>query len=294
MAQSLLHKEVGKVSTANNRTTAKRRTVLVVTALLLFSLMSAGTVRATVPIPYGYQLISSNTGVRVYRKYNPYGAYEYVTIVDLRRATMMSFTGWVYGNQPENGTIERRSLRTHWNNAVAQNTYSRTARVAINGTFFDPSNNPAAISFGLKANWWRMSYGFEIGSIYAGLERTLAYDSGFGSSSIQRYSRSTFDAGIPDVVGGLDPTANKRSSSWLRRTFVGVRDDNGDGHSETVIFYSSKAAPQSRAVSVLSGFGAGSKMMLDGGTSTGLIVGGTSLITPGYDLPQVFIIYSGK
>ena len=42
------------------------------------------------------------------------------------------------------------------------------------------------------------------------------------------------------------------------------------------------------------GFCAGSKMMLDGGSSTGLIVDGASYITPSNSLPQVFIIYSGK
>lgn len=270
------------------------RSFLAMFAIVVIYLASVGTTQAAVPIPTGFTLDKSYTGIRVYKKYNPYGAYDYVTIVDLRRATMMSFTGWVYGNQPENGTVERRTLKTHWNNAVLQNTDSRITRVAINGTFFDPSNNPSAISFGLKAGWWRMSYGFEIGTKYNGLERTLAYDSYFGSSSIQPYSRSTFDAGIPDVVGGLDPTANKEKYTARARTFVGVRDDNGDGHSETVIFYSSKAAPQSWAVTVLGGFGAGSKMMLDGGSSTGLIVGGTSYITPVNALPQVFIIYSGR
>ena len=269
------------------------RTVLVVVLTLVIYLMSAIPSWATVPIPSGFTLDKSFTGVRVYKKINPYGYWDYVTIVDLRRATMMSFTGWVSGNQPDNGLVERRTLRTHWDNAVAQNSYSRTARVAINGTFFDPSHDPAAISFGLKAGWWRMSYGFEIGTNYKGLERTFAYDSYFGSSSIQPYSRSTFDP-IPDVVGGLDPTADKGRTIAKRRTFVGVRDDNGDGHSETVIFFSSRGAPQSWAVTVLNGFGAGSKMMLDGGTSAGLIVDGTSYITPGYALPQVFIIYSGK
>jgi hypothetical protein len=89
-------------------------------------------------------------------------------------------------------------------------------------------------------------------------------------------------------------TADKKKSEWIPRTFVGVRDDDGNGHSETVIFYSTKGAPQSRAVSVLSGFGAGSKMMLDGGGSTGLIVGGSEYIPTSRSLPQVFIIFSGK
>jgi hypothetical protein len=139
-----------------------------------------------------------------------------------------------------------------------------------------------------------MSYGYGVGKEYLGLIRTLAYDSSFGSSSIQPYNRSTFDAGIPDVVGGLDPTADKSKNSNIGRTFVGVRDDNGDGHSETVVFFSSAYATQSWAVNILNGFGTGSKMMLDGGGSTGLIIGGTQYIKPVRTLPQVFIISAGK
>lgn len=268
--------------------------VYTIIVALVFSMLNIDIARATVPIPNGFELVSSGTGVRVYRKLNPYKAYDYVTVVDLRRATMTSFTGWVSGNQPDNGVVERRTLKTHWNNAVAQNTRYRTAKVAINGTFFDTDHSPAGISFGLKANWWRMSYGFAIGKEFPNLIRTLAFDPSFGSSSIQSYKRSTFDSGIPDVVGGLDPSADKGKNIAQQRTFVGVRDDNGDGHSETVIFYSSVAAPQSWAVSVLSGFGTGSKMMLDGGGSTGLIVDGSSYISTSRSLPQVFIIYSGK
>jgi hypothetical protein len=273
---------------------ARRRFFLSVVAVLVLSLMNAGVAHATVPIPSGWSPVKSYTGVRVYTKANPYGYTDYVTIVDLRNATMTSFTGWVFGNQPENGTVERRSLKTHWNNAVAQNSNYKTARVAINGAFFSTNDNPAGIAFGLKANWWRMSYGYEVGGPYKGLERTLAFDPGFGSSSIQKYSRDTFNGGIPDVVGGLDVTANKNSTAYRPRTFVGVRDDDRNGHSETVIFYSSTGARQDWAVKVLDGFGAGSKMMLDGGSSTGLIVGGTTYIAPSYALPHVFIIYSGK
>jgi hypothetical protein len=273
---------------------AKRHFYFTVVALLVLGLLSSSIAQATVPIPTGFQLVSQGTGVKVYKKLNPYGAYDYVTVVDLRRATMMSFTGWAY-NTPDSGIVERRTLKTHWNNAVAQNTAYRTAKVAINGTFFDPNASPnTPIAFGLKANWWRMSYGYAVGHEYPGLVRTLAYDSTYGSSSIQAYNRSTFDGGIPDVVGGLDPTADKAKTVAQQRTFVGVRDDNGDGNSETVIFYSTTAAPQFWAVQILNGFGAGSKMMLDGGGSTGLIVDGSSYISTSRPLPQVFIIYSGK
>lgn len=276
------------------------RTFLTVLATVLIHLAVANTSRATVPIPSGFTLDKSYTGVKVYKKTYSGGAPDYVTIVDLRYATLSSYTGWAYGT-PDNGTVERRTIRTHWDNAVGQNTSSRIARVAINGTFFvDKVNgvevNPTSIAFGLKANWWQMSYGYAIGKEYPGKELTLAYDSGFGSSSIQPYNKDMFNWGIPDLVGGLDNSANKdgQRNSYIPRTYVGVRDDNGDGHSETVVFFSSAYATQDWAVNILSGFGAGSKMMLDGGGSTGLIVNGVDYISSSRPIPQAFIIWSGK
>jgi len=252
------------------------------------------TVEAAVPIPAGFRLILSDVGVRVYQKDYTGGAPDYVTIVDLRRGTLRNFTGNVSNNE----TIFPRTLKTFWNGAVAQNTSNRKAKVAINGTFFAVKDQsiPTAegIAFGLKADWWRISYGYGGLTEFPGLIRTLALDSDFGSSSIQPYSRSTFDSGIPNVVGGLDPTADKDKYKNIARTFVGVRDDNNDGHSETVIFFSSAYATQAWATNILASFGAGSKMMLDGGGSTGLIVDGATKINPQRQIPQAFIICAGR
>jgi hypothetical protein len=291
---AVIEMEMRKMSDAINKksvTVVKAKgfvSLSMVILLVLMSLAAPGKVQATVPVPSGFQLIFSDTGVKVYRKNYTGGQPDYVTVVDLRYGTIRNFTGWVYGE-----SIERRSLATHWNNAVAQNSSSRRAKVAVNGTFFSEGNDPTPIAFGLKADWWRMSYGYGLNE-YPGLIRTLAFDSSFGSSSIQPYSTATFDGGIPDVVGGLDPSANKSAGSYIGRTFVGVRDDNGDGHSETVIFFSSSYATQAGAVSVLNGFGAGSKMMLDGGGSTGLIVDGTSYINPARTIPHAIIICAGR
>lgn len=243
-----------------------------------------------ITVPSGFRLILSDGGVKVYQKDYAGGYPDYVTIVDLRYGTLRNFTGSV-----SNSTVYPRTLSSFWSSAVAQNTSTRKAKVAINGTFFSvkPSGVPVPIAFGLKADWWRISYGYGLNE-FPGLVRTLAFDSSFGSSSIQPYSQSTFDAGIPNVVGGLDQSANKAPTSYLRRTFVGVRDDDRNGHSETVMFFSSRLATQAGAANVLSSFGAGSKMMLDGGASTGLIINGVPKITPDRIIPQAFIICAGR
>ena len=279
---------MGKV---NNSGKVKGFAFLTVIALLvLIGLADTNKVHAATPIPSGFQPILTDTGVTVYWKTYSNGQPDYVTVLDLRYGTLRNFTGWVYGE-----SVERRLLRTFWTDAVYQNTSTRRTRVAINGTFFSTTANPnTPIAFGLKADWWRMSYGYGLGE-FPGLIRTLAFDSSYGSSSIQPYDRATFDAGIPNVVGGLDPSANKSPNSWQPRTFVGVRDDDNNGDSETVVFFSSSYATQSWAVSILSGFGTGSKMMLDGGGSTGLIIDGVDKINPeNRTIPQAFIICAGR
>jgi hypothetical protein len=271
-------------------------------AVLMLSLMSIASVRATIPIPFGWTLHYSGLslpgapyqGVRVYKKTNGFGTVDYVTIVDMRYGTLRSFTGEVSGDK-----VYRYPISTYWSRGIAQNKTYQKAAVVINGAFFNPRDYPfTGIAFGLKSDWWIMSYGYGAKTEYQNpfLLRTFVYDSPYGSSSIQSYSRSTFGLGVPNVIGGLDVTADKNPSGVIPRTFVGVRDDNGDTKSETVIFFSSKAATQAIAANVLGSFGAGSKMMLDGGSSTGLVInGGKPLIeTSGAAVPQAFVIYTGK
>lgn len=281
-----------------------RRFAFSIVAVLMLSLTSAVSVRAIVPIPLGWTLYYSGLslpgmpyrGVRVYQKKQNATTIDYVTIVDLRYGTLRNFTGEPSGRDYDM-QVRRYRLGEFWNRAVRQSTFSRRAAVVINGTFFNPGVNPSSISFGLKADRWIMSLGFDRYS-YSGQVRTFAFDASYGSSSIQAYNPndgSIFWNGPPNVVGGLDPAANKERYVSKPRTFVGVRDDNGDRHSETVIFFVSNSATQERAAGVLASFGAGSKMMLDGGSSTGMYVNGSEVVPKSAALvPQAFVIYTGK
>lgn len=282
-----------------------RRFAFSIVAVLMLSLTSAVSVRATVPIPLGWTLYYSGLslpgapyrGVRVYKKTNS-GVTEYVTIVDMRYGTLRSFTGEVKSgpNGPGYSLITRYAATEYWRRAQLQNTVWRNAAVVINGTFFDDTSNPAGIAFGLKSEWWRMSYGYEVGwGTFPNQIKTLAYNPDSATSSIQLHSYSLFDGSWPTVVGGLDVVANKDpNNSAKKRTFVGIRDDNSDGNKETVIFFSSPGATQAWASSVLTQFGATSKMMLDGGTSGSLIVNGQPMYPSSGKVPQAFVIYTGK
>ncbi|MBD2180176.1 ricin-type beta-trefoil lectin domain protein [Aerosakkonema funiforme] len=241
-------------------------------------------------IPSGFYKIMEDTGVRVYKKDYQGGKPDYVTVVDLRKATIRNLTG-----SYSNGNVYRKSLNTFWNDAVAMNTTTAKAKVVINGTFFDNngSPNPTKIAFGLKVRNNKISYGYGLGE-FPGKNRTLAFNSFGASTSIQSHSNSTFDGSTPDVVGALDVTANKSASEPLERTFVGNIDSDGNGVAETLLLFSTLKATQAAADNVLKAFGATSRAMLDGGGSTFLIIDGNPKISTTRTVPHAVAVYAGK
>ncbi|PAX45739.1 phosphodiester glycosidase family protein, partial [Brunnivagina elsteri] len=217
---------------------------------------------------------------------------EYVTVVNTKKGTINNLTGTVEGNRE--GKIKKQLLTQFWQDAVKQNTSSRKARVIVNAAFFSQNNEPTGIAFGLKVNSRLITYGYAIGNEYPGQIRTFAFNSQQGFADIANYAPETFDSSTPDVVGGLDVNANKSAASNLPRTFVGVRDDDGDRLKETVILYSSNYARQIDASNVLKSFGVSDMVMLDGGSSTGLIVDGKPLIATNRPIPHILAVYAGK
>lgn len=246
-----------------------------------------------VVIPSGFNQIKSGTGFRLFRKDYSGGQPDFVAVVDLRYATMRNLTG-AY-TRPWDGSVYRKSMANFWNDAVAGNTSTRSARMVINGAFFSTNDDPTPLAFGLKSNGTVIHYGYGV-SEYPGLVKTFHINMSASRAAINTYATSNFDGvnSSPDVVGALDPAANKSASSFVPRTFVGVQDSNGDGNFETVFTYSSAYARQVDATSVLQAFGASRIAMMDGGGSTGLIVDGTTYIAAGRTVPHAFAIYTGR
>jgi hypothetical protein len=257
-------------------------------ALSTTSAMNAKTTSTLyLTVPSGFTLIDSGTGVRLYKKNYVGGAPDYVTVINLGQATLRNLTGSVSGSN-----VYRKSLSSFWADMADLETSTRKRMLVVNGTFFATNNNPAGIAFGLKRNYRVISYGYGLQE-YPGKIKTLAWGE-WGPASINLYSKSTFDGNWSDVVGGLDETVDKSKYSRVPRTFAGIRDDDGNGYVETVFLYSSSYATQSEAANVLRAFGASSVIMLDGGGSTGLILRGTSIISPIRTLPHAIGVFTGK
>jgi Ricin-type beta-trefoil lectin domain/Phosphodiester glycosidase len=238
--------------------------------------------------PAGFQRILNDTGVEVYQKEYPTASFDFVTVVDLRIATIRNLTGAVNGE-----LIGRKQLTSFWQDAIEQNAEDFQAQVVLNGTFFGNEQNTATdIAFGLKARNRLITYGYGLNE-YPGQNKTLAFDSFAANAQIQPYSDATFNR-FPDVIGALAADANKSASMRLGRTFVGTMDTDQDSAADIVLFFSSAAATQAYAETTLKSFGATEVAMLDGGGSTGLIADGTAYIRTDRTLPHAIAIYANK
>ncbi|MEO1558882.1 MAG: hypothetical protein AAFS12_04360, partial [Cyanobacteria bacterium J06632_19] len=194
-----------------------------------------------IPATCGFQSILKASGVKVYYKNRQSSKKEFITVIQTTKAQIENFTGTVF--RLPASKVSKKTLSQFWQDAISKNTSTRKAKVVINGTFFSTKQNPTGIAFGLKARGNIVTYGYGIANEYPGEIRTFSFNPQTGNASIQPYSTEWFRR-FPEVVGALDANANKAATKYLPRTFVGVRDDNGDNLNETVIFYSSNYARQ--------------------------------------------------
>ncbi len=237
-------------------------------------------------VPVGYQRLLDTPGIKVFKSQRA----DYVSIIDLHHAEAIDLTG-KYTDAP-NGKIAPRSMSQFWQDSIRKNTPQRRALVVINGAFFAKYNQPTGIAFGLKSAGKIISYGYGLNE-FPGLNKTIAWNNRTNQARIDDYDRATFnDSRFPEVVGALDPTAGKRANRELGRTFIGIKDSNGDGKHETVLVFSSKAAKQIDAVKALQSFGATAVVMLDGGGSTGLVIAGDRAIDSGTSVPHAIGFYT--
>ena len=281
---------MNKLLTGGNFLPKSRKLVSLSLATTLIVITLQIYTAQALPIPKGFKLMLSETGVQVYKKDYANGNSDYVTVVNLEKGTIRNLTGTVEGT-PE-GIVKKKLPSEFWQDAVKQNTSTRKAKVVVNASFFSTNDNPTGIAFGLKLGGTTISFGYAIAKEYPGQIRTFSFNPDQGIANIQSYAKETFDS-TPEVVGALDGVANKSAFSYLPRTFVGVRDDDGNGTKETVIFYSSSYARQIDASNVLTGFGASGTAMLDGGGSTFLIINGNSLISTKRKVPHAIAVYAG-
>jgi Phosphodiester glycosidase len=202
----------------------------------------------------------------------------YVIEADLSKTTLRSISGAPMAT----GKVGQMKFEEFW----AKNDRG-ALQVLVNGTFFQTYNKPTGIAFGLKQDNQLITYGYGLNEFPA---KTLTVSWFDRKLSIESYSRSTFDGTAPNVVGALSPTAGKNANKSLPRTFIGKKHQHSN--TDAVLLFISSGAAQREAEQTLQSFGAEDIAMLDGGASTGLIVGGKSILQPKTRIPQTIGIFT--
>jgi Phosphodiester glycosidase len=206
----------------------------------------------------------------------------YVIEADLSKAELRSISG----TPTATGKVGQMKFEEFW----AKNNSVGNLQVLVNGTFFQTYNKPTGIAFGLKQDKQLITYGYGLNEFPT---KTMTVSWSSGQISIDPYRRTTFDGIMPNVVGALDPTAGKNADQRLPRTFIGVKNQHNDADTYgTVLLLISPGASQGEAEQTLRNLGAKHVAMLDGGRSTGLIIGGKTIIQPKTRLPQTIGIFT--
>ncbi len=184
------------------------------------------------------------------------------------------------GNDP---LLARESLEKAWDK------FSRTNENALcitNGQFFRNDDKASTgLAFPVKANGKILSEGYAGESEYPDEQLMLAISR--DRASIQTFDiREFYSSEAANIIGGLKPDADKGLNDETGRTFIGIKDSNGDGIAETLLIFSSQTATQFHAAEVLRYFGASEVIMLDGGGSTQLLCQDTTYISSPRTIPQ--------
>ncbi|MGK7920800.1 MAG: phosphodiester glycosidase family protein [Trichodesmium sp.] len=264
--------------------------------LITINLFSAQDAESKIPTPLslGFQIISNSPGTTLYQK-----NLDYVQVIDLSKSAKVSFIygkitelgnqkGAYGGNDPQ---FERQTISQGWSNLYLENSslFSIT-----NGQFFrNDENTSTELAFPVKSDGIIVSDGYA-GEIEFPDEK-LMLEVWNNRALITKFQPNNFQLSTaPNFIVGLQENADKGVEDKTGRTFIGVKDKDGDRLNETILIFTSKEATQLHATKVLKHFGATQVIMLDGGGSTQLISQGNIYIDSPRTIPQMIAIFSGE
>jgi hypothetical protein len=271
----------------------------VIFALLLATLL--GFAPAAQAVPAGFNEIASAQGLKAWKKDYQGGQPDYVIDIDLSQAHLRSLHGGLDNLQPGQGPLGgpnaklwRQSLGWYWNTAKAQDG---NAFAVVNAQFFSTNDNPTPLAFAVKTNGAALSDGYATKIEYQGQLKLFETNGWAGTARVDSFSEAQFESpdGGAEMIAGLDQAADKGPSKLVGRTFLGVRDSDGDGTGDHVLLFCSSYAKQADAAKVLSDFGVNKGMvMLDGGGSSQLIIEGNAKVSSSRTIPHAIGIFAGK
>ena len=242
--------------------------------------------------PPGFDLLSEQPGVWLYRKEYKNGTPDYVQVIDLGQgAALRLLHAPVSAERPGRGAyggsdarLGLNSLEGYWRQTIATHPQ---AFCVTNGQFFYMPEAPTRLALPLKVDGAIITEGFG----YDQYPEKLMLELWSDHADIALLTAETlYSSSAPDILGGLPEEANKRAPYAVGRTFIGVDDWDGDGQFEIVYLFNTPTASQGAVAQVLRDFGAEKVMMLDGGGSTQLICQGESIIPSDRNIPQAIAV----
>ncbi|MDY6805690.1 MAG: phosphodiester glycosidase family protein [Cyanobacteriota bacterium] len=251
--------------------------------------------------PDNFTAIEGGKGVTLYESRDK---NDYVQVVDLSQGASIELMsseisyatvpGAYGGIEP---MFERQSIQNFWEDLSRQ---EERAFSVTNGAFFEAfssGNTPdllAALSHPLKDN--STTYEGYVNpdrdpnnknskamlKIWNDKDRVLLTDFQNNIDDIKNSS-------APEILVGLKESSPSDGGVENERTFVGVKDANGDNLYEQLLILTSKQSTRTNAGQTLKDFGADEVMILDGSGSTQMIANDMEYVKSSDPLPFQFI-----
>lgn len=234
-------------------------------------------------VPPGFSKLQEGIGWILYSQPNsPPQGTDYVVVTDLNITTLRSLWGEVRDPRPVKGPyggpdplIKRQGLGDFISQAP------RGTIALFTGGFFNPSNDPTQIAFGVKDNGEITTDGADLALVKKAMLITFGINAMIRPFDLPFFQG--FDLWQANIFVGLDPAEPKSPTAIVGRTFLGTEVKNPDGSIDrhTLFVFSSSGATQAHANEMLRDFGAEHRIMFDGGGSAKSSVKGTTCVETG-------------
>lgn len=236
---------------------------------------------------------------------NPVSYMQWVDLsagARIRNAYELNGTG-----SATNPDFRKRKIENWW--TWAQGNLSSPAGAqfsAVNGAFFslaEENSSITTLSFPLKSGFQLITVG---GDTNTQAKRVFGLTSGGAGAFLRNYGTNSKDwttvsnelSGFQDANIGYDPNY-RFDPDANARTWVGIRDADGNGVFESVLILASKSATHDQALSYLrDDFYTVANVQMDSGTSTQFNIRGTNVINSKAcaiflcrNVPHAFIVY---
>ena len=234
----------------------------------------AVTPESTTVTPTEFNLLLSAPGVELYVKEYAGGNPDYIQVIDLGQGAKIELLqgglqdlgagkGAFGGND---ASFYSKTLQQYWNEFAHLHNFPFCV---TNGAFFYMREYPTRLPFSLKIDEIILTDGYGKNDFPDKKLMLSLWDDQADITSLT--SENFYQSTAPNVIGGLAEDAPKSPNKYVARTFVGIKDKDGDSQFETVLIFNTLTARQVDAASALRSLGAEKVMMLDGGGSTQLV-----------------------